>query len=114
VIGEQRDIKERLEQARGEYDRAERDGQLERAAELRFGVLPALEKELAAAHERLRPRTPRGAMLKRRSAPTTSRTSSGRGPAPGLRLLEGETAKLLRWRTSSPAGSSASTTPCGR
>ncbi|HZG95570.1 MAG TPA: Clp protease N-terminal domain-containing protein, partial [Mycobacteriales bacterium] len=97
VIGEQRDIKERLEQARGEYDRAERDGQLERAAELRFGVLPALEKELAAAHERLATSHTEGAMLKEEvGADDVADVVGAWTGIPVSRLLEGETAKLLR------------------
>ena len=40
--------KERLEEARQEAERAERAADLERAAELRYGEIPALEKELAS------------------------------------------------------------------
>ena len=42
------DKKERLEEARQEAERAERAADLERAAELRYGEIPALEKELAS------------------------------------------------------------------
>jgi ATP-dependent Clp protease ATP-binding subunit ClpB len=42
-----RETKERLEQARGEADRAEREANLQRAAELRYGEIPELEKQLA-------------------------------------------------------------------
>src|ERR671912_652349 len=42
-----RELKEQLEALRGESERAERDGDLGRAAELRYGRIPALEKELA-------------------------------------------------------------------
>jgi ATP-dependent Clp protease ATP-binding subunit ClpB len=41
------DLKERLEQANGEMERAEREANLQRAAELRYGEIPELEKELA-------------------------------------------------------------------
>ncbi|MGH3932875.1 MAG: Clp protease N-terminal domain-containing protein, partial [Pseudonocardiaceae bacterium] len=44
-----RELKEQLEQLRGESERAERDGDLGRAAELRYGTIPALEKQLAEA-----------------------------------------------------------------
>ena len=43
------DLKERLDAARHDIERAERDADLERAAELRYGVIPELERELAAA-----------------------------------------------------------------
>jgi ATP-dependent Clp protease ATP-binding subunit ClpB len=41
------DLKERLERANGEMERAEREANLQRAAELRYGEIPELEKELA-------------------------------------------------------------------
>src|SRR3954471_11448840 len=40
-------IKEELERSRSEAERAERDGDLAHVAELRYGRIPALEKELA-------------------------------------------------------------------
>ncbi len=43
-----RDLKVRLEEARTEAERAEREADLQRAAELRYGEIPAIEKELAA------------------------------------------------------------------
>jgi ATP-dependent Clp protease ATP-binding subunit ClpB len=42
-----RELKERLEEARMEAERAERAADLQRAAELRYGEIPQLEKELA-------------------------------------------------------------------
>jgi ATP-dependent Clp protease ATP-binding subunit ClpB len=42
-------VRERLEQARIEAERAEREADLQRAAELRYGEIPELEKQLAAA-----------------------------------------------------------------
>ncbi len=41
--------KERLEQAKLEAERAERDGDLERAAQLRYGHIPVLEREVDAS-----------------------------------------------------------------
>ena len=38
-----------LEQAKLEAERAERDGDLERAAQLRYGHIPVVERELDAA-----------------------------------------------------------------
>src|SRR4051812_34649779 len=40
------EIKRRIDELRGEADRAERAGNLQRVAEIRYGDLPALEKEL--------------------------------------------------------------------
>ncbi|MDQ3644295.1 MAG: AAA family ATPase, partial [Actinomycetota bacterium] len=49
-----RTAKERLEQAHREAERAEREADLERAAQLRYGDIPDLERELASQEERLR------------------------------------------------------------
>jgi ATP-dependent Clp protease ATP-binding subunit ClpB len=43
------DIQEKLEQARTDLERAQRDADLGRAAELQYGTIPELEKALAAA-----------------------------------------------------------------
>src|SRR6476469_593679 len=45
-IAKIRDLKMRIEEARAEADRAERDADLQRAAELRYGTLIDLDKEL--------------------------------------------------------------------
>jgi len=42
-------VRERLEQARVEAEKAEREADLQRAAELRYGEIPALERQLAQA-----------------------------------------------------------------
>ncbi|HEU0088034.1 MAG TPA: ATP-dependent chaperone ClpB [Pseudonocardiaceae bacterium] len=89
-----RELKEQLEQLRGESERAERDGDLGRAAELRYGKIPALERQLAEATEKARdPQV----MLKEEVGPddVADVVSSWTG-IPAGRLLEGETAKLLR------------------
>jgi len=52
VITAVREVKERLEQARVEAERAERDADLQRAAELRYGEIPDLERRLAEAEAR--------------------------------------------------------------
>ena len=43
------DVQRELEEARGEAERAERDSDLGRAAELRYGLIPDLEKRLGEA-----------------------------------------------------------------
>ena len=46
-----RGLKEQLDRARAELDQAKREGNLARAGELSYGVIPGLEKDLAAAEE---------------------------------------------------------------
>jgi len=48
-----RDLKMRIEEARAEADRAERESDLQRAAELRYGTLIELERALEAENEAL-------------------------------------------------------------
>lgn len=54
AISSIRDLKEKLENLNNEADAAERNYDLERAAKLRYGEIPALEKELQAAQEKTR------------------------------------------------------------
>ncbi|MFP3386781.1 hypothetical protein, partial [Tritonibacter sp. SIMBA_163] len=46
-----RDIKERLDKARAELDIATREGNLAKAGELSYGVIPGLEKQLTEAEQ---------------------------------------------------------------
>ncbi|MGH2761957.1 MAG: ATP-dependent Clp protease ATP-binding subunit, partial [Thermoleophilaceae bacterium] len=52
AIGRVRELKERLEQAHRDAERAEREADLQRAAELRYGEIPEVERELREAEER--------------------------------------------------------------
>src|SRR5687767_7380749 len=52
AIARVRELKERLEQAHRDAERAEREADLQRAAELRYGEIPELDRELAEAEER--------------------------------------------------------------
>ena len=92
-----RSTKARIEEARGEAERAERDGDLERAARLRYGELPALERELAEANARLEALQRDRRMLKEEvdEEDVAEVVSSWTG-IPVTRLMQGEMAKLLR------------------
>lgn len=48
-INKSRDIKEKLEQARFNEEKYTREGNLEKAAELKYSIIPSLEKQLEAA-----------------------------------------------------------------
>jgi ATP-dependent Clp protease ATP-binding subunit ClpB len=93
-----RALKEELETLRGEEERAERDGDLGRAAELRYGRIPELTKQLEQAAAKA---PEEGAMLKEEVGPeeVADVVQSWTG-IPAGRLLEGETAKLLRMEES--------------
>src|SRR5690606_35475289 len=93
--------KEQLEALRGEADRDERDLDLTRASELRYGRIPALERELAAAEQELAQLQSGGAMLNEEVGEDdiAAVVSSWTG-IPAGRMMEGETAKLLRMEAS--------------
>ena len=94
-----REIKEQLEVLRGEADRAERDGDLAKAAELRYGRIPELEKKLDAAVPLAAGQgsARESVMLKEEVGPDDiADVVSAWTGIPAGRLLEGETAKLLR------------------
>lgn len=95
AIDSVREFKEQLETLRGEADRAERDGNLATAAELRYGRIPEVEKKLDAALPQVQARE--AVMLKEQVGPDdiADVVSSWTG-IPAGRMLEGETAKLLR------------------
>jgi ATP-dependent Clp protease ATP-binding subunit ClpB len=90
-----RELKEQLETLRGEADRAERDGDLAKAAELRYGRIPAIEKKLDAALPAAEARE--DVMLKEEVGPDDiADVVAAWTGIPAGRLMEGETAKLLR------------------
>jgi ATP-dependent Clp protease ATP-binding subunit ClpB len=92
-----RELKEQLESLRGEAERAERDGDLGKAAELRYGRIPSLEKELDAATAATAATAEHSVMLKEEVGPDdVADVVSAWTGIPAGRLLEGETAKLLR------------------
>src|SRR5690242_16269800 len=90
-----RELKEQLDTLRGEADRAERDGDLAKAAELRYGRIPEVEKKLDAALPVAEARE--GVMLKEEVGPDDiAEVVEAWTGIPAGRMLEGETAKLLR------------------
>ncbi|MEE2855284.1 MAG: ATP-dependent chaperone ClpB [Actinomycetota bacterium] len=90
-----RELKEQLDTLRGESERAERDGDLAKAAELRYGRIPEVEKKLDAALPQAQARE--NVMLKEEVGPDDiADVVSAWTGIPAGRMLEGETAKLLR------------------
>ena len=53
AISEIREMKARLDASRGQMERVEREGDLSKAAELKYGVIPDLEKAIAEGQEKL-------------------------------------------------------------
>ena len=90
-----RELKEQLDRARIELEHAKREGNLQRAGELSYGVIPQLEKQLAEAEnaeddlmveEAVRPEQIAGVVERWTGIPTS-------------KMLEGEREKLLQMET---------------
>jgi ATP-dependent Clp protease ATP-binding subunit ClpB len=89
-------IKERIEKARFETEQATRAGDLGKAAELRYGTLPGLEKELSDEEARLA-NTEGPRMLKEEvDAEDVAEVVGKWTGIPVTKLLEGEVERLLR------------------
>ncbi|SNT06874.1 ATP-dependent chaperone ClpB [Tropicimonas sediminicola] len=87
-----RDLKEQLDQARAELDIAKREGNLAKAGELSYGVIPQLEKQLAEAESAEDDVMVEEAVRPEQIAEVVERWTG----IPTTRMLEGEREKLLR------------------
>ncbi|MDE2084783.1 MAG: ATP-dependent chaperone ClpB [Xanthomonadaceae bacterium] len=87
-------IKEQIEAARAEIESAQRHGDLARVAEIQYGKIPQLEKQLAAAQEA----EAKGFKLlqQRVTAEEIAQVVSRWTGIPVSKMLEGERDKLLR------------------
>jgi ATP-dependent Clp protease ATP-binding subunit ClpB len=89
--------KEKLEQARLDAERAERDGDLERAAQLRYGHIPVVERELDSLTARLTDLQRDARMLKEEvDEEDVAEIVAKWTGIPVTRLMEGEMTKLVR------------------
>jgi ATP-dependent Clp protease ATP-binding subunit ClpB len=96
VIQKIRELKERLEQTRISAEKAEREGDLGRAAELRYGQLTDLSKKLEEENRSLQELQTRGKMLKEEvDEEDVAEIVSKWTRIPVTRMLEGELQKLI-------------------
>ncbi|MFE5208474.1 ATP-dependent chaperone ClpB [Streptomyces sp. NPDC056600] len=91
------ELKEKLDELRGQAERAQRDGDFDTASKLLYGEIPALERELEAASEAEAEASRDDTMVKEEVGPDDIADVVGSWTGiPAGRLLEGETHKLLR------------------
>jgi ATP-dependent Clp protease ATP-binding subunit ClpB len=91
-----REIKESIERVKQDAVEAEREGNLQKAAELRYGKLPELERELAANNTKLAELQKGHPMLQEEVAEEDIAAVVSRWTGvPVTRMLETETQKLL-------------------
>ncbi len=95
VIEGSQQLKAELEQARTDEERATREGDLQRAAEIRYGRIPELDRQLVESTERLGALQADGAMLKEEVTEEEIAAVVGAWTGiPVARLMQGEMAKL--------------------
>ncbi len=87
-----RELKERLDQARADLEIAKRDGDLQKAGELSYGVIPELERKLAEAEEAEDDVLVEEAVKPEHIAQVVERWTG----IPTAKMLEGEREKLLK------------------
>ncbi|QNS08810.1 ATP-dependent chaperone ClpB [Streptomyces xanthii] len=90
------ELKEKLDELRGQAERAQRDGDFDTASKLLYGEIPTLERDLEAASE-AEEEAANDTMVKEEVGPDDIADVVGSWTGiPAGRLLEGETQKLLR------------------
>lgn len=95
-IEKMRGGKEQLEQARMELERAQNAGDLQKAAELRYGTIPSLEKQIADEQARLADLQKDGVFLKEEvSEEDVAEVVAKWTGVPVSKMLEGEMQKLV-------------------
>ncbi|MEU6822609.1 ATP-dependent chaperone ClpB [Streptomyces atriruber] len=93
------ELKEKLDELRGQAERAQRDGDFDTASKLLYGEIPDLERDLEAASEAEEEAAAQAkdTMVKEEVGPDDIADVVGAWTGiPAGRLLEGETQKLLR------------------
>ncbi|MBQ1710997.1 MAG: ATP-dependent chaperone ClpB [Treponema sp.] len=97
-IGKSRELKEKLEQARFEEEKYTREGNLAKAAELKYSTIPAMEEELNKALETEKKKADSGMESLLRQAVTEediAKVVSSWSGIPVAKMLQGEKQKYL-------------------
>ncbi|WBW98693.1 ATP-dependent chaperone ClpB [Oceanirhabdus sp. W0125-5] len=91
-----RDLKEELDQLKGELDKAERDYDLNKVAELKYGMIPQMEKELEEEEIKLKGYFDNSLLKQEVTENEISDIVSKWTGIPVSKLVEGEREKLLK------------------
>jgi ATP-dependent Clp protease ATP-binding subunit ClpB len=91
-------INSQLEQAKAELEKAQRSGDLNRAAQIQYGTIPELQNKLAASEKALHEGTPEGKRLLRTEVTEedVARVVASWTGIPVARMLESERQKLVK------------------
>ena len=95
AIDHVQDLKSRIDGAKGELERATRDGNFERAGELRYSVIPSLEREIADAEAALEAQKASGEGLNEQvTSDEIAEVVSAWTGVPVSKMMQGELDKL--------------------
>ncbi|MBY4797695.1 ATP-dependent chaperone ClpB [Collinsella sp. AGMB00827] len=96
AIDRVRELKGKLDDARGELDRVTREGNLERAGELRYSVIPGLERDIATGEQELAERSAagEGGLNEQVTTEEIAQVVSAWTGVPVSKMMQGELDKL--------------------
>ena len=94
AIDRVQDLKGQLDDARGELERATRDGNFERAGELRFSVIPALEQQVRDGEAEIEAQKTEGGLQEQVTSDEIAEVVSSWTGVPVAKMMQGELEKL--------------------
>lgn len=95
-IAEIKKLKTQLDEVRGKLEKAEREYDLNKVAELKYGVIPQVETKIKEREQRLRDQYERALLKEEVTEQEVSQIIAKWTGIPMTRLIEGEKKKLLR------------------
>ena len=95
AIDRVQELKGKIDEARSEEERATRDGDLARASELRYSVIPGLEREMSVAEEEVEAQKDKGGGLNEQvTSDEIAEVVSAWTGVPVSKMMQGELEKL--------------------
>lgn len=91
-----RNLKRQLDEVKGQIEKAEREYDLNKMAELKYGVVPKLEKEIEKEEEKLKENNDNAMLKEEVTEQEISKIVSKWTGIPVSKLVEGEKEKLLK------------------
>lgn len=91
-----RNLKKQLDEVKGQIEKAEREYDLNKMAELKYGVVPKLEKEIEKEEEKLKENNDSAMLKEEVTEQEISQIVSKWTGIPVFKLVEGEREKLLK------------------
>ena len=112
AIGKVQKLREELEEANAQLEKAQREYDLERAAQLQYGRIPELKKALEAEEQIANEGRQRSLLRDKVTEEEIARIIERWTGIPVAKLMEGSGKSCSTWRTSSTSGWWARTRLC--